>query len=174
MGLAVTSNWMELVAIANWMELKHYFTAASQIHQQMGPMNRWMNCPRPPLGAVERLFSYPAMNRWMNCPRPPLGAIERLFSHPPMNRWMNCPRPPLGAVERLSHPPMNRWMNCPRPPLGAVERLFGHPDMRTRKEGKKKLYYVELLCRNVLLCYIIIPKDMGTAPIPMTLPRQNI
>ena len=129
MGLAVTPNWMELVAIANWMELKHYSTAASQIHQQMGPMNRWMNCPRPPLGAVERLFSYP---------------------------------------------PMNRWMNCPRPPLGAVERLFGHPDMRTRKEGKKKLYYVELLCRNVLLGYIIIPKDMGTAPIPMTLPRQNI
>ena len=155
MGLAVTSNWMELVAIANWMELKHYFTTASQIHQQMGPMNRWMNCPRPPLGAVERLFSYPPMNRWMNCSRPPLGAIERLFSHPPMNRWMNCPRPPLGAVERL----------------------FGHPDMRTRKVGKKtKLYYVvlELLCRNVLLCYIIIPKDMGTAPIPMTLPRQNI
>ena len=83
MGLAVTFR-MELVAIDNWMELKHYFTAASQIHQLMGPMNRWMNCPPPPLGAVERLFGHPPMNRWMYCPRIPLGAVERLFGHPDM------------------------------------------------------------------------------------------
>ena len=42
--------------------------------------------------------------------------------------------------------------------------------MRIRKEEKKKLYYmyVELLCRNVLLGYIIIPKDMGIGHCPYT------